>query len=556
VVKKTLYIFLFFLVAAFAAGCNPGIVEPPPASIGDAKDYMWSDSISKMDYEIYDQIAKTKTGIQLMLSRQSDFVYVSQYPVLNSNPFYYTTTSGAITLHNLTTSTFFSLPDGYEVAAEKLDTIRQVSQMGIKKVLTVSNAAVLAVADDSALYISSDNGAHWIKDPLWKSEYGIVVCWTLVQASGLEMVYAGTSSGMVLSSSDHGYTWKIVINKSSSGPVTAIAASKSGDMYYVSTNAPATVMHQFPSGTSDKLIAQGKYITAIAVVEPSDSVGATDSMLIILVGLQDKGIYYWYKDRNSISYAVNSFQDTLLGVYDFSIAGSTCFAVGARMGGGSSIMSSTDRGANWYKVKSNYTDMRFVDVPGSYDWERGFSASEIGSFYSFGKNDVTLSQKTKLQFGVVRGISAFANTIFAATDSGAAISSDAGATWKLLSGGLPQIIHTSVVKNAGGIVLLPYLADGIKVGTTWDAGSLHKKDSPDSLLVHFKATVITHDDSLSLPNAAGVYKDVFEVEYAPESVGGTVIGSIKVFFTKYDGPILVQSYLGTTLLKQVYRIKK
>jgi hypothetical protein len=100
------------------------------------------------------------------------------------------------------------------------------------------------------------------------------------------------------------------------------------------------------------------------------------------------------------------------------------------------------------------------------------------------------------------------------------------------------------------------MKDGITVGTTWDAGSLHKKDTPDSLLVHFKATVITHDDSLSLPNGAGGYKDVFEVEYAPESAGGTVVGSIRVFFTKYDGPILVQSYLGTVLVKQVYRVKK
>jgi photosystem II stability/assembly factor-like uncharacterized protein len=554
VVKKTLYIFLFFLAAAFAAGCNPGIVEPPPASISDAKEYMWSDSLSKMDYEIYDQIAKTKTEIQLMLSRQSDFVYVSQYPVLNSSPFYYTTTSGAITLHNLSTSTFFSLPDGYEIAAEETDTLHETTAIGMKKVMALQDGSIVALGEDSLVYRSDNKGLSWSKSTFSRTD-GLITAWTKPHAAGSRSIYAGTSTGKIMVSTDNGLSWKFLSQAFTSSAVRAITVSNKGEIFCATNAGSYVVCINSLTGkltNVNLVIPKLKNVTALAIAE-SDS--NTYDSTIIVGGVAETGIVYWVKGQNNnLPYSAINRGDSLLNVSEFAIAAdNTLYAVGSKGSGNTHILASKERGMVWEQVKSNANDMQFIDAPsgsGAYDL---IAASEAGNVYASGGGVSDVLYKSTLSPLKIRDIGISSSAIYTATDSGICFSSDGGFAWQRIG---PYTIHDSVVKKQGGFVLLPYMKDGITVGTTWDAGSLHKKDTPDSLLVHFKATVITHDDSLSLPNGAGGYKDVFEVEYAPESAGGTVVGSIRVFFTKYDGPILVQSYLGTVLVKQVYRVKK
>ncbi|MEP7234962.1 MAG: hypothetical protein ABI778_06670 [Ignavibacteriota bacterium] len=189
-VRKKITISLILLAACLGSiGCNPGIIDVPPPSLGDITPYFW----------------KTPGAYQF---EKTD----------------------AITATGLTQHTIIPLADGYSIKPEITLFTKQGQPLAFKHILAVSGLKIVA-ASETGLFYSADSGMSW-------SQVGTAYFNTADKINALcaigDQVFAGTSHGILYFSTTSGASWNQMSIPKFSAPILALACDPLGQRVYVS----------------------------------------------------------------------------------------------------------------------------------------------------------------------------------------------------------------------------------------------------------------------------------------------------------------------------------
>jgi hypothetical protein len=193
------------------------------------------------------------------------------------------------------------------------------------------------------------------------------------------------------------------------------------------------------------------------------------------------------------------------------------------------------------------TNLRYLS--GTFTEGSSYAATELGEVYTISTaNTAVAKTATPIKGRRINGLSGHEDFIIAATDSGVAVSTNKGASWKIITQGL-ETTTTIQHQAEGELTILQSKGDSLKVGSFWNAGSI-KYDSI-STSIPITARIFEHYQLYVLPDKAE-YNDVFGVSYSYAENIGASLPNLKIYFAKGVGPIMIDQYLGTTLVNRTY----
>ena len=545
-VNKTKHI-IFAALAVIIAGCNPGIIDVPPAGLSNIKEYFWhTDSAQSPRYvRTIPPYNKVVAEFSLMFDQNgSNSYYVRDAANMTSVPFKVNVSADKITISHLSPSSLISLPEGYKLVSDKLTKDTIATALKIKTVLVTGRGDLYtAIALDTAgqMYISSNSGESWDKTEWGSTQNGTITALALSPSTGY--VYAGTYQGAIFVSTDKGSKWTPF--NAGKGSVAALYVSHKR-FVYVSTFSGQAFRISENTGKTDTAIFDYKgtvAITSLAVID--SSLNGINFMPRIIGGIKGIGLAYFLLDGKSqwlrsTSSLTNVFQIVPHG-------GSSFLAIGLTQSGVAKVVINDDSSLfSSPEIANLPQNVRYLS--GTFNGGTSYIATEGGEVYSLPAGSVTISSNPSKIGRAINSISSLGDFVIAATDGGVAVSTDQGKNWSVHTKGLETIVTTQH-QAEGELTILLSGGDSLRVGSSWKAGFI----SYDSISTQIPITakIFEHFAVLTLPDSVD-YKDVFGVTYAPEVNIGVSLVSLKIYFAKKIGPIMIDQYLGTKLVNRTY----
>jgi photosystem II stability/assembly factor-like uncharacterized protein len=548
------------IALAFIAGCNPGITEPDQLTLAKISDYFWnSGNNQQLLYENFRVKDASKTQFEYAFSQitgaSSDGV-ISRIPQPNPDSFYYRyDTSGSLLVKGLNYNTLFPLPDGYH--ASNGDTLYDTSYdpISMRKVLALNNRKVVAIDKENIVYYSTTNGESWQKSAFKKEVFGVITSWSKVVTKNKNEVYAGTSTGYCIRSTDGGNNWDKKL-KLGTIPLTSIAASSSGNVF-AATESTVFYSYSGASGKADTMSVLSP-ITSLAVCE-SVTYGGSQYNVFIATSDDTSAMEYWvFTAFQSFRNGKNSANNRELSLAT-ATGESTAIASGYQDALGHVLLYTNDGGQNWSFTKLPIQQAHFFSASMVNDSPRFIVANKngdmyIGHHYLNSIPEFRVVSPASAAFHI-NDISISGTAIIAAVDSvGIMVSTDDGVTWTPGSKGLGKETITPR-KSEGYITLLENRDGGLMKGHFWNAGTLTMTNGSSTLTTSLIAEVREAWSKIDLPFSAGTYENVFEVLYSCTPPNRKEY-KVHVFYAKGVGPILFQRFEGEDLIDESYLVKK
>lgn len=542
------------VLAVFMGGCNPGITEPDELVITKIDEYFWhTDTNGSLVYENYIVKDAKKSLFEYTFSPLAGAVgevSVSRIPAPGYAFYYKYDSAGSLLAGGMSYNTLFPLPDGYQTSgATTFDT--SYSTVNIRKVLALPSSKVVAIDDSDNVFYSVNNGISWQKSAFKADNYGRITSWTKVGEKPL--VYAGTSLGYCLVSSDGGINWTVK-TRFGEDPITSIAVSSTGNMF---ATAPKDSLYIYDIASSR--VTKMDYPPAITSVAVCDAVKYSGNQYNMFIVSTDSAMYYWaFGSSQSFGYGKN-LENTYEHSHVTATGKSTAVALGYKDALEQTLLCTSDGGQTWGYASLPIQNVRFISASMASNSPNFVVANESGEIqvgYHYANSIPTFSDvnTTSSRFHI-NDISMSSTAIIAAVDSvGIIVSTDNGQTWAIGSKGLSKMSVTPH-KGNGYITLLENHTGGIRKGDMWDAGVLTSTNGSAVQIITLMAEVKEAWSKLDLPFGAGTYENVFEVTYtctSPDRKKHTV----HVFYAKYIGPILFQRFIGDDLIDESYLKKK
>lgn len=551
------------MLTVFIAGCNPGITEPDQLILTKISDYFWNSGNSQsLRYENFRMKDSFKSQFEYAFSQvagASNDGVISRIPQPNPDSFYYKyDTSGSLLVKGLSYNTLFPLPDGYHASNGDTSYDTSYGPVSIRKVLALKNEQVVAIDNENIVYFSTTNGESWQKSTSFninKGVFGAITSWCKVAIKNKDDVYAGTSNGYCIRSTDGGNNWEKKL-KLGTIPLTSIAVSSSGNVFAATES---TVFYSY-NGTSRKADTLGNLatITSLAVCESVDYGGSRYNSFIATT--DTSAIDFWVFSAFQSFRAGKNLENNRELSLATATGESTAIASGYQDALGQVLLYTNDGGQNWGNTKLPILQPHFISASMVNDTPRFIVANENGEF-SIGYHYANASGP---DFATVRpasapfhinDISISGTAIIAAVDSvGIMVSTDDGATWTPGSKGLGKETIT-LRKSEGYITLLENRDGGLMKGHFWNAGALTMTNGSSIPVTTLTAEVQEAWSKIDLPFGAGTYESVFEVLYSCTPANRKEY-KVHVFYAKGVGPILFQRFEDGVLIDQSYLVKK
>ena len=341
---------------------------------------------------------------------------------------------------------------------------------------------------DNHIMRSNDYGANWISasNGLLSSSAirSIAVNGSYLFAATEEIsrndVYRSTNNGDNWYLSNTGMCYKLVLSLASFGS-NIFAGTYVGGVYYSSNNGNnwSAVNNGLPNKPIDVLASTGNYLYA--------GVGVIDNTGYGIFRTSDNGLN-WYQT------GLNDVQVTHL-----ITNGNIIYAGGNSATTASRIFLSTDYGASWTSICSNYNDIVALAVTGSSI----FAAFNTDSLYRSTNNGVNwVVVNNGIPSMYINAITTINNNILVGTGgNGIFLSTNNGNNWSPVNNGLPEAEYSSVLRFvtngsyifAGmgeayqGTVKLIYLSTNN--GVTW----INKSQGMDTISVWVPSMLVANN---------------------------------------------------------------
>ncbi|MCL4538624.1 MAG: T9SS type A sorting domain-containing protein [Bacteroidetes bacterium] len=292
-------------------------------------------------------------------------------------------------------------------------------------ILSLAIKDSVIIAGGTGIFRSADNGHTWT--PIGNGLKGSV---TGLAIDGNEL-FATTYSGLMMST-DNGNSWTgLVANGLPSGMTNCVAAYDS----VVLVGSPGGLSRSGDYGktwTSPDVLSSA---VLSAVVDSSYSyVGTTSG-----VRVSTDGGTTWEDASN----ALPGNQ-----VWALAVDGTDLFAGSNNSG----VFHSTDNGTTWLLATSGIISSQVNSISGIgadiytvMDYNSIFTSTDYGA---------TWSADTSLHSGPIQSVTVIGSKVYATTNTGLFVSSDNGATWDSLNGGVLGTSHPAILAQSGSNLIV------------------------------------------------------------------------------------------------------
>lgn len=548
--NKTAISFLFLAVAAFAIGCNPGIIDVPPTQVTDASSYFWKNS-GMATFNKIDSITGQRSTFQLSFIRidtSAGSFIINQTGTGTTENLYCTIGTDEVSITGITQHSIIPLPVGYSIQSKKA-VVSKTIPVPVKHIIAVPNTAIVVAATDAeGVFYSSDDGATWQRCNGTFGNNNVVTA-LAVQGS---TIFAGTYQGILFYSTDGGSNWTPAATYDNGKPIIALAANPSSPALYVSTG-DVVFRTENPTSTTKpsalKNTKQNLYISTIAFSKSS-----FDSSEILFGGNTNTSTgallsRAWPNDPEwkpvEVSPHINKVYSLLStpSQHVFCSGDSTIFSCDT------TLIWFQDQGAGFGHGLLAY------DYSSRNDPQIVITAN--GNFRALDENgNKTGTQLPRFSSSVIHDITVTNSKYLLATESGIFSSSVNTTTWDSSSQNL-STTRQDTVESPGDIVLLHSRSGSVAWDSSWTACTLIKNQSSLKPIL-ITARIIGHLDSLtignktdSLMNTSKTYSDVIGVRYADESLPDFGVTPYWViYYGKNTGPLVISQMYGTKTMSR------
>lgn len=523
------------LLCSLLLGCAAGIVDPAPIEPGVAGDYFWSDSVASVNFTKSDRLTSQKTSFTLNFVRNSTTTQVND---INGNKqFSFRTGDEGIYLEGLTkVNPLIPLPEGFTL--DTIITTYQTTYRPMKRVLVVDNDRFLAVDHGDTLFVTNDRGLTWTAN---YPPFSTITCWTIYKG----YIFVGTEAGEIYKSPITQLSWTPIIAKHRGSAITTLAPYDSLRRVYFATKDSVQFALDEP-GVKDSFESIGtpplKGVTSLAVID-SWNLCATSTTGIYTIELYAQPSKW------------NLVQTPWQKAHELVVVEDVLYALGEK-GLESYLITGKNTGTSWSAAVNGALKGKPQHIASTGNVL--LTATESGLTTKYTLTNLSGGSEINLERHIIHDLSGREGTFAVATDSGIYIlATDGGTAWKSISNG-PLVEKLRKDNELAGSLLLLKSGD-LEPEMTWNAGKCFGSVAGRNVIYYITAKVSATVDELSLASLGGdTYSDVLPVQYIfSPTENSTDVGietpRLVIYYAREFGPVLIQQYLGKTLIVEIYR---
>lgn len=430
-------------------------------------------------------------------------------------------TNGTIMFGGCSSSTFWHVPDRYQLAERTVTGTGPTVRM--THLLAPDNNMLLVADADGGMFRYIPSQSLWIRERVAESVTVTALC--MDSTSDNRRMFAGTVLDGVYTRKVRDSVWTKL--PAPPGSIQDLEADNSSGLFAVINNrlyysaAPFNVWNALlvQPGNSD--------ITDIALLRYSDREA------IMIVGTEGSGIAEMYVVSGFPAALRYGLAASIGPIRRVATSTSAAFPVAAITGNPSQLLVAVESGL-WLSVDVPGLELRAVTQ--SRSGANVFIATNNGVMMYDG---VILRQRGLSGQNTASVVSTSSGELYCGTEEGTWRSRDDGLTWSRLDANA----FTTRVRT--GFVMLPAR---LWEGWHWEAGALVEQPGQERIIM---GRVMRHLDELILPDNGGHYSDVLVVRYGQENEAGQLrrdTYSWTFYFARDFGPVLIEEFEGTTLV--------